>query len=235
MGIKQDLVPIFTKHELSFVEQSHEVEDLYSFIFQSEKKLHWQAGQHGVFTITHEKIPKPTRSFSIAAAPSEGYFQITTNITKIPSPFKQALTTLAPGEKISMRGPVGKFYLHNAQPTLLIAGGIGITPYKSIVTELSLTGESKPSHLELVYLDSKDEFLFQSLFNQLVDQQLLEVSYVKVRTEAFAKVERFIAQYGNQANYFLVGPPKMVNGFSQFLKEKQVNKKQIIKDRFFGY
>ncbi len=90
--------------------------------------------------ITHKKIKNGTKPFTLASAPTEKVVKITTRISNDPSEFKKALLELKQGMTISMSGPVGSFYLKDNSPTLLIAGGIGITPFRSIIKQLEMKG-----------------------------------------------------------------------------------------------
>lgn len=71
MSFFQDILPIFKKRELLFLESYKESEDVYTFLFEKENDLTWKAGQHGLFNITHKSIKKPTRPFTVASAPTE--------------------------------------------------------------------------------------------------------------------------------------------------------------------
>ena len=52
MGFLQDAINVFKKRELSFIESHKVADDIYTFIFEKEQVLTWEAGQHGLFTIT---------------------------------------------------------------------------------------------------------------------------------------------------------------------------------------
>lgn len=132
MSFFQDTLSIFKKKELLFLESYKESEDVHSFLFEKGKDLTWKAGQHGLFTITHKKIKNSTKPFSLASAPIENVVKITVGISDAPSDFKKAMLELKQGMKVSMSGPVGAFYLKENSPPLLIAGGIGITPFMGI-------------------------------------------------------------------------------------------------------
>ena len=142
MSFFQDALSIFKKKDLLFLESYKESEDVYTFLFEKEEDLTWKAGQHGLLSITHKKIKNGTKPFTLASAPAEKVIKITTRISNDPSEFKKALLELKPGMKISMSGPVGSFYLKDNSATLLIAGGIGITPFRSIVKQLEVEGNS---------------------------------------------------------------------------------------------
>ena len=111
MSFFQDMLSIFKKRELLFLESYKESEDVYTFLFEKEKDLTWTAGQHGLFSITHRKIKNPTKPFTLASAPTENKVKITMKINDNPSEFKKAMLELKQGMKVSMSGPVGSFYI----------------------------------------------------------------------------------------------------------------------------
>ena len=86
--------------------------------------------------ITHKKIKNPTKPFTVASAPTENVVRLTMRIGDNPSDFKKAMLELKQGMKVKMSGPVGSFYLKDNNPSLLIAGGIGITPFRSILKQV---------------------------------------------------------------------------------------------------
>ncbi len=235
MGFIKDIIPIFKKHEIEFEKSFKEISDIYTFIFRSDKRINWKPGQHGVFTITHDKIKKPTRAFSIASTAEDEYIEISTRIGEKPSEFKQALMNLKSGMKMSMRGPIGGFYVHDSRPTLLIAGGIGITPFKSIVKYSNGSSRIVPEKLHLLYIDSKEEFIYQNDFNKAAENNQLSVEYLSKREDLTESIEKFVKNYKNNGNYFIVGSPNMIKSISVLLKNHEIKKKNIIKDTFIGY
>jgi len=152
MSFIKDALAIFKKRELLFLESSKESQDVYSFLFEKDKELSWKAGQHGLFSITHKKIKNPTRPFTVASASTENIVKLTMKMNDNPSEFKQAMLELKQGMKISMAGPVGSFYLKEDRPTMLIAGGIGITPFRAILKQIAAERKSieQPIHLLLI-------------------------------------------------------------------------------------
>src|SRR5690625_3765602 len=136
MSFVKDALGIFKKRELLFLESYKEAEQVYTFVFEKDKDVTWQAGQHGLFNIIHNNIKKPIRPFSVSAAPAENIIKITTRISDNPSDFKKALLELEKGMKIKMSGPVGSFYLKDNSPTLLIEVGLEIIPFLSMVKQL---------------------------------------------------------------------------------------------------
>ena len=75
------------------------------------------------------------RSFSIASAPYEDQLLVVTRMRK--SAFKRVLAILPLGTEVKLEGPMGSFTLHNnrGKPRVFLAGGIGITPFLSMLRQ----------------------------------------------------------------------------------------------------
>src|SRR5690625_4134559 len=106
MSLIKDAIGIFNKRDLIFVEKMKQFNNIYTFIFEKDHDVTWEAGQHGLFHITHKKIKNSTRPFTISSFPSENKINITTKIGENPSDYKKELLQLKQGMKIKMNGPV---------------------------------------------------------------------------------------------------------------------------------
>ena len=77
-----------------------------------------------------------TRGFSVSSAPSEEIIQITTRLRD--TAFKRVLQLVPLGTSMKLEGPFGDFRLHHAQrPAVLLAGGVGITPFRSNIAAVA--------------------------------------------------------------------------------------------------
>lgn len=236
MGFFQDnLVPFFKKRELQFIESYKEADDVYSFVFAKEEDLTWKAGQYGLFSITHKSINNGTRPFSISSAPDEDAVRITTRIGEQRSEFKSSLMELTPGMKIMMRGPVGPFYLRDNSPTLLIAGGIGITPFRSILRQLETAPNEAETRIHLLYLDGNRDYLFKDELADMEKRALVSVTYLDSRDELHQEIQKFSALHKNNGKYYVAGPKAMIESVTSCLQSDQVSKQNIKKDAFSGY
>src|SRR5262249_60368327 len=76
-----------------------------------------------------------TRTFSIASAPDDAEIAIATRMRG--SAFKRVLGSVPLGTKVGAEGPFGSFTLHNnvSKPGVFLAGGIGITPFRSMIRD----------------------------------------------------------------------------------------------------
>jgi len=97
--------------------------------------LDYTAGQFAFFDIGGvSNDPKgPIRHFTIASSPTEDFIMISTRIRD--TPYKKRLSSLEEGAKVKVRGPEGKFVLHEdySKAAVLLSGGIGVTPFRSMI------------------------------------------------------------------------------------------------------
>ncbi|MDV2884718.1 FAD-dependent oxidoreductase [Alkalihalophilus pseudofirmus] len=235
MGFVKDMLSIFNKRELLFLESYKESEDVYSFLFEKEKDLTWKAGQHGLFRITHRKIKKHTRPFTLASAPTEKMVKITMKINDNPSEFKKAMLELEQGMKINMNGPVGAFHLKDDGPTILIAAGIGITPFRSILKEVEANGNGIDKPIHLLYYDSNNSYIFKDELDRMAMNPLLNVTYLHSRSDLYQEIDKVTTLNKNGGKYYIAGPKSMVVSTSGYLQGNGISKRNINKDSFFGY
>ena len=235
MSFFQDTLSIFKKRDLLFLESYKESEDVYTFLFKKEKDLTWKAGQHGLFSITHKKIKNSTKPFTVASAPTENVVRLTMSIGDNPSDFKKAMLELKQGMKVKMSGPVGSFYLKDNNPSLLIAGGIGITPFRSILKQVEAEWNGAEKQIELLYMDSKKSYLFKDEIDEIANKTSISVTYLDSRENLHQEIDKFTTLNKDNGNYFIAGPKSMVNSISTYLQNNNVSKRNIKKDAFFGY
>ncbi|WP_413376079.1 FAD-dependent oxidoreductase [Alkalihalobacillus sp. 1P02AB] len=216
-------------------EKVAEKNNVYTFILEKAPDVNWKAGQHGIFEISHKKIKKATRPFSVASTPREGKIQISMQITDTPSDFKQAMYELEPGMTMNMRGPIGPMYF-NAQEknNLIIAGGLGITPFRAMLKDLQLS--KSDIKCTLLYMDSTGAFLYKSELDNIVENsEDIEVQYLQQRDLLFEEITQYTTKQGNDSQYFIAGSKKMVQSISDLLKTNNIKKSKIKKDSFRGY
>ena len=233
MGFFQDMIAVFKKRKLVFIESYKESEDVYTFVFEKEKDLTWKAGQHGLFSITHKKVKNPTKPFTIAAAPSENVLKLTMKINDNPSEFKKAMLELKQGMTIGMSGPLGSLNVNDEHPTVLIAGGIGITPYRSIIKQIEAEGNGNKKPIHLLYMDSEKKYMFKDEFDANNDS--IRISYLDSRDGLHQEIDKLTTLYQNNGQYLIAGPKSMVDSISSYLQNNSISKKNIKKDAFHGY
>ena len=196
------------------------------------------------------------RNFSIASPPKDlPILSFATRLTG--SSFKNSLLTLPEGSPMFVSGPYGEFCLPVClgkrrndfwdAPVALIAGGIGITPFRSMLLHatdacqnmsfflftINPTAEDIPFRLELDNLSEthKNLFLCQHVFRS--DGVLPpEVNLGPLTPD---KIFGIMGQKALKGSYFVSGPPSMVTSFRSALLEAGILPGQIHTDVFFGY
>lgn len=215
--------------DLSLISSHDEVENVRTFVFERDN-LQWAAGQSQAFLLPQagETEKENQHWFTISSAPSEGTVNISTRISA--SPFKQALNALKPGEKISTHSLGGKFVWDDESPVTLVAAGIGITPFRSILKERSATG--KPLNATLLYFNRTSGIPFQKELEELAKkhpefQMKLIVGEPVTAEKIFA-----LAPQAREQVVYISGPAPMVSELGATLKDAGVT---IKLDRFPGY
>jgi ferredoxin-NADP reductase len=185
-------------------------------------------------------LPGPVggHAFSLVNAPVEGGLVIATRMRD--SAYKRALRALPDGSAVKVDGPFGSLTLHRnpARAAVFIAGGIGITPFMSMLRQSARDG--MPHRIVLVYSNRRpqDSAFLEEL--QAIRPANANFSLVTTMTEAGGSLvdEVMIAQAtkGLPAPIFYVaGPPGMVEAMRVTLDKAGVEDTDIRSEEFFGY
>lgn len=224
--------------KLKFITKTKETGDVVSFIFEPTKPLSWTAGQFLIYFLPHEKedIRGRQRYFTISSAPFEKHVMLTTRIfEQNQSSFKRTLEKLNPGDLVEAKGPDGDFVLTEPDKQyVFIAGGIGITPYRSII--LQLDNEQKPLNIELLYANKTDEFVFkEELENLSLKHPNFNIRYI-ISPEHIDEnyIEQNVQNYKNKT-FYVSGPEPMVEAFDKMLKGMGIKEENLKTDYFPGY
>lgn len=229
-----DYLGILKTNTLVFSHRIDEGNGYYSFIFKPTKPLTWKAGEHGVFTMPDKVINgKAWRAFSIASSATENEIKIGTNIPVEVSDFKAKLMALTAGDKIKMHGPFGEFHLHNkTQQVVGIAGGIGITPFRALMHEIA-NNQIPGVNLHLIFAGRDNYFTYEAEIRSFSEHPNISTVFINTPDEVNANIDSSVAEFGNNAEYFVSGSPGMIGAVKKTLKEKGI--KQIYNDPFKGY
>jgi ferredoxin-NADP reductase len=188
-----------------------------------------------------------TRGFSISSAPGEGLITITTRLRD--TAFKRVLQTMPLGTAVRIEGPFGDLRLHHAdRPAVVLTGGIGITPFRSILVQAIRDG-GLPYRVIVLYANRRPEdaaYLDEIAALAEQDENLTFVPTMtglsgsggawdgeRGRIDA-AMLRRHTAPVAG-AIYYLTGPPAMVHGLGSLLVESGVDEDDIRTEEFTGY
>jgi glycine betaine catabolism B len=208
----------------------------YELVFeQPAERLQFTSGQYMEWTLQHPKwdFRGNRRTFSLASAPTESDVRIGVKKYNPSSTFKRALLDLQPGDTIRAAHIAGSFTLPSdpQTPLLLVAGGIGITPIRSMVKYLTDTNQQR--NCVVLYLASADnEFVFKDILDA-GNAVGVQVQYVTGSLDAngFKQAVPDIAE----RTVYLSGPDGMVTNFRKTMRKLGVPALHIHTDHFTGY
>src|ERR1035437_6393033 len=236
---------------LSKLVSRHEVAER-TTAFRFEKPSNWifQAGQFldmSLLDPSETDTEGNTRTFSIASAPHEESLMVATRMRD--TAFKRVLETMPLGSAVKLDGPSGDLTLHNdvKRTAVFLAGGIGITPFRSIVFRAAK--EKLPHRIFLFYSNRRPEdapFLdeLQALERENPNYRLIAsmTGMAKSHRPWHGEVglidREMLLRYLKDAVspiYYLAGPPEMVKGLHTMINEAGVDDDNIRAEEFAGY
>lgn len=220
--------------------RDQETSDSYSFVCDLPEGYQWKAGQHARWRFVGFKGlegEEAERIFTISSAPEDKYLMFTTRIADKHSPLKDALLNhFQPGLPIQISDPLGKFTFHEgAKSSLCIAGGIGITPVRSLLKHFS--ENPLPDHpITLFYSDDRGEYAYGHFWDQVKEKMPnLEIQFFDDGKACGEATRAYAKDHGNEAEYLIAGSPGMNKFYEGLLAEEGIDKDSIVTDKFMGY
>jgi len=212
------------------------------------RTIDYRPGQYALVKLDQVQDPRgPQRQFTLSSSPTEdGFVAITTRLTG--SPFKERLAALRAGEEAELRAAMGVFTLENGRPAVMLAGGIGITPFRSMIRYAADRGLDLP--LALLYsCRTPDEIAFKTELDEVArTHRNLRLMYTVTRPDRSsaawdgrtgrfgAREVRDAANGLGQALYYVCGSGAMVDGATRMLAEElRIAPDDVRSEDFPGY
>lgn len=188
-----------------------------------------------------------TRGFSIASAPHEDFLLVATRLRD--SAFKRELSRLPLTTEVQLQGPGGSLALHHnvARTAVFLAGGIGITPVRSIL--LRAAHDRLPHQIVVIYSNHRPEDA--PFLDELTTLQKENPNYrlIATMTDVARSARAWNGETGritaallkkhltdaSSPIYYVIGPPGMVNGTHEMLTQSGVDEDDIRSEDFGGY
>jgi ferredoxin-NADP reductase len=165
------------------------------------------------------------------------------------SPFKRALSVLPLGTEVSIRGPMGSLVLHSdvSRPAVLVAGGIGIAPFLSMLSSAAIDKSHPPILLFYANRNIEDAAFMDTLWD--LEMSNRNFHFVPTFTRvvpghggwkgATGPIDaKLLSKHVSELHdpiYYVAGPPGMVAGAHQTLVELAVPEENIRTEHFAGY
>lgn len=224
---------------LKLKEKKQLTHDVVAFIFEPWGNLKYKAGQYLEWTLTH---PRPDsrgvrRFFTISSSPTEDFVMLTSKFYDKPSTFKQALHKLEPGDEIGAAHLSGEFTLPEdpGKKLAFIAGGIGITPFRSMAKWL-IDNREKRDIVLLFSNKTEQDQVFKDIFDAAKE---LGVRTVYVNTDKDEYIDEKMIKKEmpdwQERLFYVSGPQPMVLAMEEMLEDMGIQKSHIQVDYFPGY
>ncbi len=212
--------------------------DIFEFIFTSDKKINFHPGQYVEWTLDHEKpdLRGNRRFFTIASSPTESDVKIGIRVNHDHgSSFKDSLQHLEPGQNIYAAQVAGDFTLDTSKPAVLIAGGIGITPFRSNI-KYFIDKNIKQDITLFFFAKQEADFVFKDVFDEASQKLNMKSHYIvsDSKTDLEKLIKENVPNY-KDAKYYLSGPNAMVDNYKAAINEMGIRFSHIVTDYFPGF
>lgn len=214
---------------LKIIDRKPEKNGCFSLIFQKPAGFFFYGGQY-----LDVGLGDDTRAFTISSSSTEDFLMITTKVGI--SDFKKHLASLKTGDTLTTSHPAGTFILDETEPAVFIAGGIGITPFRSMIKYA--VDQKLNTPITFFYSNSDDNFLFKKELEKW-KQHLpsLTVIYYNSSQNGRLNKPKLATAVGKTVNtiFYLAGAHSFVNDMEKILKQLGIDETNIRYDRFDGY
>ena len=214
--------------------------DTYDYSFLPDQKLRYSPGQYLEWTLSypHPDSRGNRRYFTVASSPTEKELKLGVKISSQQSSgFKKSLLAMNKGDEIFASQLAGDFVLPQDKNVKLafVAGGIGITPFRSMIRYLMDNNQRRD--IVLFYTAATaDGFVYKDLLEKA---KTIGLKPIYVPTNEMGRLTPDIIRKEaldyQQRIFYLSGPNAMVTSYKKLLLGLGVKRKNIVTDYFPGY
>jgi ferredoxin-NADP reductase len=238
------------KQNIKLIKKESIAEGTMMFTFGKPLDFIFKAGQSIDLTLINPPETDEegnTRAFSLVSAPDEDYLAITTRMRD--TAFKRVLKNTSLNTEFEFAGPFGSFTLHNnaSKPAVFLVGGIGITPFYSILKFAAMS--HLPHKICLFYSNRRPEDT--AFLNELEALKKINPNYTLIAS--MTEMERSNKHWTGEKGfitkelikkyisdtvspiYYSAGPPEMVSAMRKILTDLGIDDDNIRTEEFSGY
>jgi ferredoxin-NADP reductase len=217
---------------LKVVKETHDIRT-----FGFDARMDFKPGQFIML-----KAGGRSEAFSISSSPFDSCIEVSMKMGI--SSFKKAMEDAKIGDTFEIKGPYGVFSMDENKDAIMLAGGIGVTPFRSMIRYA--TAKKLPTRITLLY---SNKTLADIAFRD-------ELEMLEKENKNFRVINTITRHEGHEwkgrtgridegmvksirgwenAMFYLCGPPAMVDGMAQLLAGMGIQKERIRMEKFTGY
>lgn len=224
------------KEQLATIEKVNNVaENTTEVVFKLSEGLYFIAGQYisvTLPTLSALDIREQFRDFSIASDPIDSK-NVSIIFRNSESKFKKEILTKGVGLEVLISGPKGVFTLKEESniPILFIAGGVGVTPFLSIIRNLKST-DNKIRPTLFYFNRSRESAVYLDELENSKEYVDLHAIMDKVEEKYFVD---YFDKYSTKVSCYIAGPAAMTKSIREILSKLEVEDIYIKTEEFTGY
>ncbi len=181
------------------------------------------------------------KEFTIASAPYEKDLVLAMRVRN--SNFKNACYALKHGDALNVRSPAGTIWHATESPQIWLSGGIGTTPFRSIIRELIHTHaslsiihiHSDRSRASIPYLSEFESYATEHETFEFISTTTREKGQGSLSGRITSNMIATHAPHYTESYFFVVGTDSFVGSMRKELTELDISAEKIRTERFDGY
>lgn len=207
--------PQYPEHTLTFIERRHEHGDVYTYVFSPVEPVAYSAGQYGHIRVSGmPEGVRAVREYSFASAPHDAQIEFGIDC-RSGSDYQKCLQALKLGDTVQL------FKIKNhmtwppaASETVMIAGGVGITPFRSMLRDKAQ--KKIPLYTSVIHV-SGSGYVYADEIAMIADE------YIQTKRERLSESIGLVADTHPAAHYYVAGSPLFVERAMELLSEKGIS------------
>lgn len=211
---------------------------VHNYVFRPSRSFAYKAGQYAEWTLpgSFKALESNRRTFTIASSPTEKEVHLGIRISDPSSAYKTALSSAQLGDIMHLHNVMGDFVLPSDQnqKIVMVAGGIGITPFRSMIK--SITDKNESRDIVLMYCVSDETDVAYKAILEDAAKHGVKTMVISPRS-AYKKLSPQVIQAAlpdlDERFVYISGP----SGFVELHKKTfhALGARKLITDHFSGY